>query len=102
MKDEFARQSFESMPLAEIVKGLGFPPDVQPMFVGVGQNNRVYDVGGEILRIPLHAEAERALEREARVLAALGPLLSTDVPRLKLRRIGTRCSRFIVDFRDKH
>lgn len=62
-------------------------PDTAVTVMEEGQNNLVYALGGKILRIPRHRQAERELVREARLLAILGRRLPVPVPSLALHEI---------------
>jgi len=53
-----------------------------------GQNAWVFDFGTHIARVGRHEAARISLEREAALLAAIGPLLPLPVPRIDLHRAG--------------
>lgn len=74
--------------IAEIARALDMPAGSPVTVIGSGQNNRVYDFGNVIVRVPRFAKAERDLEREARILTALRPHLPIAVPALELRKVG--------------
>lgn len=85
-----AHHALDALFLSQITETLGMPAGTPATLLGAGQNNLVYDVGGELVRLPRHATAENELEREARVLAVLKPLLPAPIPALRVCRSGQR------------
>lgn len=73
----------------EIATALRAPELLSASVIDTGQNNYVFDTGNLIVRVPRHDEAQSDLAWEARVLAALAPLLPLPVPATELRTVGT-------------
>lgn len=72
----------------DLLRDLNMPQQTAPVLIGSGQNNLAYDLGMVIVRVPRHPEAKRDLEREARIVDAVRPFLSTPVPAIELRQLG--------------
>ncbi|WP_439502490.1 phosphotransferase family protein [Aminobacter ciceronei] len=72
----------------EIAEALHQPEFLSATVIDSGQNNRIFDTGKVIVRIPRHDEARRDLAREADVLAVLAPMLPVPVPAPELRNVG--------------
>lgn len=69
-----------SPSLDEIASALGRPEILSAVVVEGGQNNLVLDTGELIVRIPRHEGASRDLDRETKVLAALGGRVPLPIP----------------------
>jgi len=73
--------------LDEIASALGRPEILSAVVVEGGQNNLVLDTGEMIIRIPRHDSASRDLERETKVLAALGSRVPLPIPSVAVRKL---------------
>lgn len=82
----FMKTNLPSM--ADVAQALNLRTRPSNPLIASGQNNLVYDFTTVIVRVPRHADAERDLEREADILAAIRPHLPVPVPALTLHRVG--------------
>ena len=75
--------------LAEIAFALGRPEVMSAVVIESGQNNLVLDTGELIVRIPRHECARRDLERETKVLIALGGRLPLPIPSVSVMTLAS-------------
>lgn len=72
----------------QIAEALHAPEMLSASVIDTGQNNHVLASATLIVRVPRHGQAQGDLAWEARVLAALAPLLPLPVPATQLHAIG--------------
>lgn len=75
--------------LDEIASALGRPEILSAVVVEGGQNNLVLDTGELIVRIPRHDDASRDLDREMKVLAALGGRVPLPIPNVAVMTLAS-------------
>lgn len=75
--------------LDEIASALGRPEILSAVVIEGGQNNLVLDTGELIVRVPRHDGARRDLERETKMLAALGGRVPLPIPSVAVMTLAS-------------